>query len=43
MNKYKVFPTRVGMVRSNSSPVLSSICFPHTRGDGPASKHCMTA
>ena len=32
-----VFPTRVGMARHRSSPVLASWCFPHPRGDGPAS------
>ena len=30
-----VFPTRVGMVRWMSEPVLHERRFPHSRGDGP--------
>ena len=31
-----VFPTRVGMVRAPSPSPAQTICFPHSRGDGPA-------
>ena len=31
----RVFPTRVGMVRSSLSSNETSPCFPHPRGDGP--------
>ena len=32
---YRVFPTRVGMVREASQPRTLEDGFPHTRGDGP--------
>ncbi len=37
--RYKVLPTRVGMVRGDAKQILASIGSPHTRGDGPALKH----
>src|SRR5208282_985407 len=35
-----VFPTRVGMVRIQQSPLRRRERFPHTRGDGPLSYAC---
>ncbi len=37
-HKPAVFPTRVGMDRRLNWMLRSSLCFPHTRGDGPSSR-----
>ena len=35
LERLKVFPTRVGMVRRSSPSAILWACFPHSRGDGP--------